>query len=82
MAATDDQILGAAGDPEVAVLVEPAEVAGVDPIPVDERALVVCFVEIAAEHAGSCHETTPISSTAQSRSTRPSASSLTMRTRL
>ena len=81
MAAADHQVLGAAGDPEKSVFVETAKITGIDPIAVNESALVVLLVEIAAEHSGPAMMTTPISSTAQSRSTRPSSSSLTTRTR-
>ena len=56
VAAADHEILGATGDPEIAVLIEAAEIAGVDPVPVNERALVVGVVEIAAEHAGAGHD--------------------------
>ena len=56
VAATDHEILGAAGDPEKAVLVEPAEIAGIDPMAVDERARIVSVIEIAAEYAGSGHD--------------------------
>ncbi|GAA0002858.1 hypothetical protein BRDID11002_28590 [Bradyrhizobium diazoefficiens] len=41
VAAADDEILGATGDPEIAVGVQPAEIAGIDPDLVDEGALVV-----------------------------------------
>src|SRR5438270_4642163 len=53
--AADHQILGAPGDPEPAVLVEAAEIAGVHPDVLDERYLVVDVVEIAAEHTGAGH---------------------------
>jgi hypothetical protein len=44
------------GDPEEAVAIEPAEIAGVDPIAIDERSLIVGVVEIATEHAGPRHD--------------------------
>src|SRR5579863_324425 len=59
VAATNDEILGAAGDPEVAILVETTQIPGVDPIPVHERTLVVDSVEIAAEDTGSSHDHDP-----------------------
>src|ERR1700759_4767811 len=55
VAAADHQILGAAGDPEPAILVEPAKVSRIDPNLVNERTLVVNVVEIAPEHAGTGH---------------------------
>ena len=59
MPAADHQILGAAGDPEKTVFVEAAKIAGIDPIAVNERALVVNLVEIAAENSGSRHDHDP-----------------------
>ncbi len=56
MTATDHEILGAARDPEKAVFVETAEIAGIDPIAVNERALVVLLVEITAEDSGPRHD--------------------------
>src|SRR6185369_17031860 len=53
--AADDQVLGATGDPEIAVVVDAAEVARVDPAGLDERGAVVRFAEIAAEDAGARH---------------------------
>src|SRR6185312_2545678 len=52
----DYEILGAAGNPEKAVLIEAPEIAGIDPVAVNERALVMRVVEIAAEHAGARHD--------------------------
>src|SRR5579883_721402 len=59
VAAADHEILGAAGDPEKAVGIEPAEIAGIDPVSVDKGPLVVRVVEIAAEHAGAGHDHDP-----------------------
>ena len=56
VAAADHQVLGAAGDPEEAVGIEPAEIAGIDPMAVDEGTLVMRGVEIAGEHAGAGHD--------------------------
>src|SRR3954452_20355784 len=56
VAAADHEILGAAGDPEITVSIEPAKIAGIDPDLVDESTLVVLVVEIAAEHAGPGHD--------------------------
>jgi hypothetical protein len=61
VAAADDQVLGPAGDPQVAVVVEPAEVAGVDPARLDEGAAVVRLAQVAGEHAGPAIAMTPIS---------------------
>ena len=52
MAAADHQVLGAAGDPEIAVFVETAKIARIDPIAVNERPLVVRLIEITAEYPG------------------------------
>src|SRR5689334_3314285 len=59
VAATNNKILGAAGDPEVAVLVDAAKIPGIDPIPINECALVVSLVKITAEDARSCHDDNP-----------------------
>src|SRR5262249_40837730 len=45
-----------ASDPEITFRVQPAEIAGIDPDKVDECALVVELVEIAAEYAWTCHD--------------------------
>src|SRR5579872_5602361 len=59
VAAANHEILCAAGDPEVAVLVDTAQIPRVDPAPVDERTLVVYFIEITAEDTGAGHDHDP-----------------------
>src|SRR5580658_7435828 len=56
VAAADHQVLGAAGDPEKAVFVETAKIARIDPIAVNERALVVRRVEITREDSRPRHD--------------------------
>ena len=56
VAAADDQVLRAPGEPEVAVLVEPAEIARVEPAVGQHRALVVARVEIAWRHLRAPHQ--------------------------
>ena len=56
MAASDHEVLGAAGDPEKTVFVETAKIAGIDPIAVNEGVFVVHLVEITAEDSRSRHD--------------------------
>ena len=53
--AANDQVLGAAGDPQVAIFIQPAQVARVDPAGLHERALVMHLVQVAGEHARAAH---------------------------
>ena len=55
VAAADDQVLGAAGQVEVAVLVQVAEVAGVEPAGLEPDVLVVLVAQVTREHVGSAH---------------------------
>ena len=82
VAAADDQVLGPAGDPQVAVRVEPAEVAGVDPARLDEGAAVVRVAQVAGEHAGAVHRDDADLVDRAVAEKRPSPSTWTTRTRL
>src|SRR5262249_31784860 len=53
VAAADDHVLDAAGEPEIAVGVEASEVARVEPAVASEYAVVVLRLEIAGRDAGS-----------------------------
>ncbi len=67
MSAANDELLLAPGEPEIAVRVPPAEIAGVEPafaVDVDQDAFVVMRVEIALEKTlGPLIAMTPTSST-------------------
>src|SRR5690606_17850832 len=56
VAATDDQVLGAAGHPDIAVRLDPAEIAGVEPAIFGERGSIEARVEITRDEAWSADE--------------------------
>ena len=56
VAAADDQVLRASREPDIAVGVEPAEIARVEPAVGQHRALVVARIEIARRHLRPAHQ--------------------------
>ena len=56
VAAADDHILGAAGDPQIAVSIDAAEIARIEPAVGHESAVVVCGIDVARGHAGSADQ--------------------------
>src|SRR5712664_109049 len=56
VAAADDEILGAAGQPDIALRVEPAEVAGIEPAVGQHRAAVMAWIEIARGDLWTAHQ--------------------------
>ncbi|MNQ56253.1 hypothetical protein D3C85_703700 [compost metagenome] len=55
VAAADDQVLAAAGKPDVAIGVDTTEVAGIEPVAVDPDVLVLVRLQIALEYGHAAH---------------------------